>query len=134
MAFTDAEKESIRHHLGYPSVKPAAAMTFGLPTLIQPLFIVDLALTVVTSDGEPRIRSIVGILDGIDAKLVIIQDHLYAEAIDGLKLRARGADELEAEYVRWARRLAETLCVPLYPYAARFQRAGVGTARNVRVR
>lgn len=122
MALTASEKERIRYHLGYGSVNPAAAISFGLPALIQPLFIVENAMDNLPLESEERVRRILSVLDGVECRLIEVQTHLFAEALGELRPRADAPDKLEREYYRWAVRLAETLRVPLYPFAERFRR------------
>jgi hypothetical protein len=130
--FTEAEKERIRYHLGYGSADPAAAISFGLPALIQPLFIVEKAMDLLPQPAEERVRKLLAVMDGIECRLVAAQDRLAAIRLGDLELRENEPDKLEREYYRWARRLAETLRVPLYPYAARFS-GGMGGVGNVPV-
>lgn len=132
MSFTEAEKERIRYHLGYGSADPAAAISFGLPALIQPLFIVEKAMDILPLPAAERVRKHLAIMDGIECRMVAAQDRLAATRLDDMDLNPNETDKLEREYYRWARRLAETLRVPLYPYAARFA-GGSGGVGNVPV-
>jgi hypothetical protein len=71
------------------------------------------------------VRSILGVLEGIEEKLICAQDRLAAARLGNLTLRGikRGeteADGLENEYTRWAGRLADILGVPFYPGSRRF--------------
>lgn len=129
---TDDEKERVRYHLGYPQVQPAAAMTFGLPTPVQTLFLVDSAMNRLIQHAEDRVRKILTILDGIEDKLVDAQDRLAAERLEELTLREDEPNRLEAEYLRWAQRLANMLGVPPYPYSDRFARSARGATVPVR--
>jgi len=90
-------------------------------------------MSYVIEEACVRVRQILGVLDGIETKLVEAQERLAAAALDGLKLRENEPDMLELEYRRWADRLADIFGVPKYAYSSRF-RAGSGGAANVPVR
>ena len=130
MSLTASEKERVQYHTGYGSVSPAAAITYGLPALIQPLFIVENAMKYLPPESEDRVRRTLDVLDGVECKLVDAQDRLMASRLGDLELREDETDRLEREYFRWATRLAETLRVPLYPYAQRFRRFLVSGGRS----
>ena len=132
MAFTLQEKERIRYHLGYLNVTTASSITFGVPTPLQTLFIVDSAMDRVLPEGEDRVRTFVNILDGIECKMVEGQDFLPANRLGDLEIRVGHIDQLEEEYTRFAGRLADQLGVPLYPYSTKFKRPR-GRAGNVDV-
>lgn len=124
MALTLQEKERTRYHLGYLNVKPAAAITFGVPAPMQTLFLVDAAMDRLLLETEDRVRRILCILDGIENQMVSGQAYLAATQLDDLKPRADQLDALEHEYDRWGRRLANNLGVPIYPYADRYRQGG----------
>lgn len=77
---------------------------------------------------------ILGILDGVECRLVAAQDYLAASQLGNLKPREDHPQALELEYNRWAQRLADILGVPMYPYSQRSQEAAGVMAGNVRVR
>lgn len=122
MPFDAAEKERIRYHLGYLNAQPAASLQFGQPRPIQTLFLVESAVENLLPEAEDRVRRFVRVLDDIECKLIDAQDRLAATQLDSLYLRDGEPDLLEHEYHRWASRLADTLGVPLYPFAERFRR------------
>lgn len=124
MAFSDEEKESIRYHLGYLNQEAASSLTFGQPTPVQTLFILDSAMDrVLNTAAEDRIRNMLGVLDRIECTMVEAIDRLAAKQLDGLTLNEAEINKLEFEYYRWAGRIANQLGVPLYPYATKFQLA-----------
>jgi hypothetical protein len=124
MAFTDEEKERIRYGLGYLSVSPASALQFGQPRPVQTLFLVELAMNNIMSVAEDRVKRYLGVLDGIECRLVEALDRLAATSLDGLSLRADETDQLEKEYYRWASRIADVLGVPMYGNSDRFKKGG----------
>lgn len=136
MPLSDDEKAAVRYHLGYGDVEPASSITFGQPTLMQTNFLLESSLDRVSERAVPRIRIIIGYMEGIDRKLVEAQERLAASQLGDMTLRGstRGETEpdlLEREYVRWAYRLADIFRCPVYAYSARF-RVGV-RAGNVHV-
>lgn len=133
MALTDSEKERVRYHLGYPEVQPAASITFGIPRPIQTAFLVESAMNLLLPVAEDRVRSIVGVMDGIECRLIDAQDRLAAKRIDQLELRDDEPSQLENEYQRWGFRLADTLGVPVYAYSTKYRRGGNKTITNVTV-
>ena len=132
MALTDAEKERARHHLGYPQVQPSASIQWGIPRPIQTAFLVESAMNNIIAAAEPRVRSMLCTLDGLETKLIEAQDYLVAQKLEDITLRDGHPDLLEREYQRWAGRLADLLGVPLYAFSTKFRQAG--TVSNVRVR
>jgi hypothetical protein len=133
LAFDVTEKERIRYHLGYLNVQPAASITYGLPRPIQTLFLVEVAMDKVLPEGEDRIRKMVTTLDNIECQMIEGQAYLAANRLGELEVRKEHIDQLEVEYHRWASRLADTLGVPLYPFADRFKRVRGSGAGNIPV-
>ncbi len=130
MALTDAEREQVRYHLGYLNVETAASLTFGIPRPVQTLFLVESAMDNILAVAEPRVRSMLCKLERIETRLEQTWDVTEAAAVGELRLRTGKAGEtthdlLEREYVRWAKRLADQLGVPLYPFSSRFTRDSV---------
>lgn len=134
MALTQEERQQVRYHLGYLSVSPAVALNFGLPRPVQTLFLVEQAMDSIMPVAENKIRQIIGILDGIECRLVDAQTRLAAASLDNLTMRRDEPDALEGEYYRWGGRLADTLGVPFYAYSNRYKRHGKGFAGSIPVR
>jgi len=129
---TDAEKERARYHLGYMATSGAASLQLGLPRPAQTVFLLEQAFGLLSNqDAIDRVRRLLCTLDKIECKLQDALCALQVEAVDALKLRESYPDLLEHEYIRWARRLADVLGVPLYPYADRFK--GKVSSGNLRV-
>ena len=133
MALTDSEKQRIRYFLGYPSVQSAAALSFGMAKPLQTLFLVESAMNLLLPQAEDKARSLLNILDGIECRLVDAQDRLAARSVDNLTMRPDETAALEAEYRRWANRLADLLGVPLYAYSLRFKQQGAAFAGSIPV-
>lgn len=134
MALTPEERQQVRYHLGYNSAQPAAAITMGIPRPIQTLFLVEAAMNYILPVAEDKVRQILGIMDGIECRLVDAQDRLAAKSLDNLTMRVDETDALEAEYYRWGGRLADTLGVPFYAYSNRYKRHGKSYAGSIPVR
>lgn len=124
---TEEEKERVRYHLGYMETSFAASLQFGLPRPVQTIFIVEQAMNLLVNPfAVDRVRRVLWTLDDIEQKLQSALCTLVAEQLGDLKLRGAEPgrthpDLLEREYIRWARRLADILGVPLYPYSDRFK-------------
>lgn len=135
---TEEEKERVRYHLGYMatsfgSQQAAASIAFGIPRPVQTMFLVEEAIQNLLTNAFAidRVRRVLFTLDDIEEKLRSATCILVAEQVGELKLRGakRGEthpDLLEREYVRWAKRLADILGVPLYHYSSRFRGGGPG--------
>jgi hypothetical protein len=135
MALTEEERQKVRYHLGYMSVTAAVQITYGVAKPAQTLFLVELAMNNLMPVAEDKVRQLIGILDGIECRLVDAQERLAASSIDQLKMRADEPDALEHEYYRWGGRLADTLGVPFYAYSNRYKSGGqTKTVSNVAVR
>ena len=134
MALTEEERQKVRYHLGYMSVTAAVQITYGVAKPAQTLFLVELAMNNLMPVAVDKVRQIVGILDGIECRLVDAQERLAASAIEQLKMRADETDALEREYYRWGGRLADLLGVPFYAYSNRYKQGGRTVVSNVTVR
>jgi hypothetical protein len=133
MALTDEEKARAKYHLGYLGAAPAASITFGMARPIQTLFLVETALSNLLPAFDDKVRQILGVMDGVECRLVEAQDRLAAKRIDNLELRDDEPTQLEAEYRRWGYRLADLLGCPVYAYSTKYRTAGKTTAGNVSV-
>lgn len=135
-ALVPRDRSRVKYHLGYLAVSPAASLQFGIPRPIETLFLVEDAMNNLIDDGfnVENVLRILGVLDGIECKLVEAQDYLVASRLGNLEVNPQNPELLENEYNRWAARLADTFGVPWYPYAIRNQRAAGVVAGNLRVR
>jgi hypothetical protein len=121
---TEDEKARIRHHLGYILLDPVPSITLGVRGLGQPQFLVELALNQIPENAVGIIRNYVAIMDGIENQLVEAQRRFKAEKLGEITLRKDETDQLEREYARWAKRLADDLGVPLNMFSERFRTNG----------
>lgn len=134
MAFSAAEKERIRYHLGYLSAQPAASIQLGIARPIQTLFLVESAMDLLLPVAEPRVRKLLCVMDETEDRMFRGQKRLAAEQLGDLRPRADEIDRLEAEYYRWACRLADIFGVPLYPLSERFMKFFGQNSVNIPVR
>lgn len=125
---TEIEKEKTRYHMGYLNVAPAASIQYGIPRPLQTIFLLETAMSNLMVVAEPRVRSILSILDSIECKLVESINRLAATKLAELTLRDDEPQRLEQEYDRWSGRLADLFGVMRYPYSQRF--GGTGTSSN----
>lgn len=135
---TDQDKERCRYHTGYMETSFAPTLQFGSARPMQTMFLLEQALNLMVNPyAIARLRTVLETLDQIEQQLVSPGvELLYAKKLGELELREAthgmtSTDLIEREYVRWAKRLADILGVPLYPYSERFKRRGPG---NVTVR
>lgn len=128
---SDEEKNRIRYHTGYLVVDPVASIQLGVPRASQPMFLVESAMNSIPEHAVGMVRKFIGIIDGIEDKLVECMERFAASALGEITLRDNEADMLEREYARWARRLADILGVPLNPFCERFR--GIGSSLNIPV-
>jgi hypothetical protein len=133
MALTLEEKQRTRYFLGYPSVQSAAALSYGMVKPLQTLFLLESAMNLILPVAEDKVRQLLGVLDGIECRLIDAQDRLAAKSVDTLTMRPDETAALEEEYRRWANRLADVLGVPLYGYSLRFHRQGAAFAGSIPV-
>jgi hypothetical protein len=131
MPLTDGEKQRIRYHLGYPSLTSAASVQFGVPMLNQTNFLVESALNRLLDVALDQVRSISGVMDGVEKQLISAQSRLRAEKLEELTLRGDECDALEAEYRRWGYRLADIIGAPIYPFSMRYKGGGVSMGGSI---
>lgn len=128
MPLTDAEKQRVEYHLGYPAYTSSASLAFGVPVFAQTLFLLRANLGNILETAVEQVRRIVQVMDGIDVKLVEAQDRLAATQLEELHLRDDEPDKLEREYRRWGHRLADLVGSPIYPYSLRYTGGAGGVA------
>lgn len=126
------EKGRIHYHMGYGVTDPVASIQLGFPANPQSGFILDAVLERIPASQSGLIRRLVGILDQIEQLKIEALSRLAAKVVDEITLNADEQDQLDVEYTKWAKRLADVLRAPLNPYCDRFT---LGRATlNVRVR
>lgn len=125
MALTDVEKEKVRYHLGYPSIRQGSSLHFGMVTPTETGYLIEKLMEDLLPQGEARARRIIQVLDDVEERLIAAQARLAAQRIDEIELRtgAKGESEpdlLEREVMRWAQRLADVFGAPMHSNSARF--------------
>lgn len=144
MPLNDQEKERVRYHLGYMGTtfggdNAAASLSFGMPRPAQTMFLLESAIQTMLTNPYvlERVRKILCTLDDLEKKLEEAACQLGVESVGNVKMRGAEPgrthpDLIEREYIRWAKRLADILGVPLYAYSDRF--SGKTGVRNITVR
>lgn len=132
--FTADEKARIRYHLGYLNVQEPTSLSFGIPRPLQTVFLIESAMNNVIDAARDKVRQIIGIMDGVECRLVDAQERLAASRLDTLTMRVDEPDALEKEYMRWGLRLADLLGVPPYAYSTRYNLLGTARSGSVPVR
>lgn len=117
---SDEEKKRILYHMGYMNLLVAPSIQLGVPAASQTSFLVHSAMERIPVAAIGTVRRIVAQLDNIETKLMEAPDFLVASDLGELSVRENYPELLEQEYVRWARRLSDTLGAPLNPYSNRF--------------
>jgi hypothetical protein len=104
-----------------------------MPRPLPTVFLLEDALRLlVNDDAVANARRILGVLDGIERQMTCMVTSVMAASVGNTQLHPLssqgklGTDSMDDEYRRWAYRLADLLCVPVYPYSARFQEHGPG--------
>jgi hypothetical protein len=124
---TEQEKARIRHHTGYPLIDPVSSIVLGVPGSSQPMFLLELAMNRIPETAIGIIRNYIAVLDTIEQRLIDAQTRFSATKLGEITLRQDEPERIEAEYARWAKRLANDLGIPLNAFAERFN-AGQGPA------
>ncbi len=133
-ALTDAEKQRVAYHLGYPAVTTAASVAFGVPTLTQTNFLVYNSFANLLPSALDQVRSISRVMDDIEVKMIEAQDRLAATQLEELHLRENETDMLESEYRRWGYRLSDMLGAPIYPFSKRYTGGGASSGGMIPIR
>lgn len=131
LPLTEAEKQLISYHLGYPLADSTTRVGMGVPGPTKMGFLVQGQLGLVPDGLLPKARRLLCLLESVELAIQGSLDELSAEQMGNMKLRGaeKGqtvTDLKEREYCRWAQRLADLLGVPLYPYAKRFSGSRTG--------
>lgn len=125
MALSITEREKIKMHLGYLNVQVGNAISLGLPSASQLLFILERSFDDVRVEAEPLVRRAVKELDCILDQVSAARDRLQTSSVD--KIEFRGPEEiaeLESQYDHWAKRLADMFGVPINPFSKAHARYG----------
>jgi hypothetical protein len=133
VALSEADKQRVRAHLGYPRIDPAIALMHGFPILHDTRYWLDVAMGKIQDDGIPRVLDLLDKMDVIEGRLFDASERLAARKVGSIELNATEPDQLEDEYARWGQRLAEMFGVSPYWESDRYRRARSG-GMNVRVR
>ncbi len=130
--FTNEERNAVLYHLGYFLADRVTTFALGIPAASQPMFIAEGALGRVPQSAKRWIDRTIGVLEGIEMKLIEAQDYLPADKLGELTINQDNPNALEREYLRWAKRLSDILGAPLNPFSERF-RGVLGMPRPLNV-
>jgi hypothetical protein len=129
---TEDEKARTRRHLGYPESTSPIIYAMGMVQPTQPAFLLEMAMNHLTEESKERVQTLLGVLDGFEAKIIKAACLLSAQQVGEITLRTNAnqntTDLLRKEYKYWCQRLADCLGVTMYPYATH-----AGGNMNVRV-
>lgn len=118
---TDEEKARIKYHLGYPQTDPVSSIVLGQRAFGQTSFMVDSAMDRIPTSVIGIVRQLVQILDLTEANIIDAQSFLVASAAGEVDINPNHIPNLEEQYAKWAKKLADTLGCPVNQYAAAFQ-------------
>lgn len=127
---SESDRVRVRHHMGYLNVEPGASIALGFPSAQQPEFLVERAMNNIIDQAVGRIIQTLDMLDCLEQQLIAAVPQLAVQQLGEMKLRnsneePNACDLIEAEYVRWAKRLADDLGAPLNMFSERFRNAAV---------
>lgn len=100
MGLSIVDKARIRGHLGYPNITLMTVMQAGVPSAIQPLYVLEPAMDRVLEEALPLVYAELDVLDKIDAQLSAALQRLAAIELGDLKLRTGRAGESEGDLLR----------------------------------
>ncbi len=130
MAFTDDEKASIRHHLGFLNVGEASVFILGVPGAVQTQFQIEGAMDRVLPAAEAIARRVITQLDEIEKQMGCNVENAAVNKLGNIELRADAFPELTKQYDYWRKSLANIFGVPPNQFDQRF---GGGGGINVPV-
>lgn len=114
---TDNERARVRRALGFLNTSSSASISLGVPRLIQPLFLVDLAMNHLLQEGEDGVRGYLVKIEALDERIFQSVTRLAAAEVGEIKLNHREPGQLRTERSYWCKRLADELGVPLQAYS-----------------
>lgn len=120
MAFSEAEKGRIRHHLGYPSFSSLSqSVQLGYPAASQPLWLVDDSFQRLTPAGEDAVRRDLCECEAIERQISEARTRYKALKLDTLEVNPEERNMLRNDLVYWRQQLASDLSVVINPNAPR---------------
>lgn len=134
MPLTDEERVKVRYHLGFPQISPSQSLAFGAVIPTQANFLIEASMNNLIVGAEEIVRSLICTLDEIECLMRrALPDLQVSRTGGGVELDTGYNDRLEAEYNRFAGRLADVFAVPFHPYAMRFSTGLKGVAKSIPV-
>lgn len=124
MAFNEAEKVKIRHHLGYLNVTNSATFSLGVPQAVETQFIIENAMNLVKPEAEGEVRRHINILNQIEELMICGHEHLAVTSIGEISINGKEQEKLTKRYRYWQNSMANLLgCYP-NPFDKRFDANG----------
>jgi hypothetical protein len=118
--FTDAEKVSVRRHMGYLNVASVQTFVLGVPTAVQTQFMIEGALNKVLDEAENEVRRLLGNLDRIECQMDANIGLIEFTAAEEVTTNPKAFEKLKQRYVWWQAALGNLLGVLPNPYDFRF--------------
>jgi hypothetical protein len=133
VALTIAEREKIRHHLGYSGTAVASVLSVGgIPSSYPLSWALEGAMNRLMIESEPRVRDLLVKLDQTEEQIFCAQAELGAVQVGNITPNLKQREDLMRAYKYWQASLATTFLTVPNPYDLRFTGVGAG-AGNVGV-
>jgi hypothetical protein len=120
MAFTDAEKVKIRHHMGYLNVGEVQTFSLGVPAALETQYLIEGAMNRVLEYAEVQVKNIVAKMDIIEEQMTADLELLAVTKVAEIEIDPKEMPKLRREYRYWQRTLGNLLGIPPNPYDQRF--------------
>lgn len=134
MPFTPFQRTQIKRHLGYPLISAVETLRSGiLPSGPDDLvFALEPALSNIIPEAEKMVLEIVAQLECIEKQLANQRGDLAVLAVGSVQLAGRdGMSGVEDEYRKWAKKLSDTLAIPLYRHSSYQREIGSFSGRVI---
>ena len=129
MALTTAEVAQAMMHLGFAGTVSYTAAAGPIVAQLSLRTNAEHQLVNLTTDGETRVRTILGYLSAIELRMDKAIKRLAATKVGEIGIREDEEDALEKEYRRWGWRLSEAIGAEPNTYSKRYGASGICGAR-----
>lgn len=116
---SEAEKDSIRHHLGYLAVANVYTMSLGIPAAVQPQFMIEGAMWRILLSAYPRLTQMLCQLDKIESQVFCGSDLADVNKIGEIDVNPNRVAELAKYYKIAQQGLSNLLGCPANPWDMR---------------
>ena len=117
-SLADEIKTRVRYFLGYPLVESGAHVELDgfVLYVVAATNRLEYAMDHVRAGTDAVVLKILGYLDAIESKMTTgALCRLQASSVDEITMNSDELSELEQQYVKWAKKLADVLASVVYP-------------------